>query len=102
MANIDIIRLVKECPGTVIAVQVEDLAAANRRLVDEVRADMEREAGRKAASVLLTKEQVISRLNISGTTLWRWGKSGYLVPVTVGGQLRYKSEDIDEIVEGKR
>ena len=102
MGNVDLIRLAKECPGTVIAIQAGDLAKANRTLVEEVRAYLEKEAGRKAASVLLTKEQVMQRLNVSDTTLWRWGKCGYLVPITVGGQLRYKSTDIEEIMEGKK
>lgn len=100
MGSVDIIRLAKECPGTVIAVQASDLAEGARRLVDEVRADIERQEARKASSCLLTKEQVMQRLNVSAPTLWRWRKAGYLVPVEVGGQLRYKSQDIDKIVEG--
>lgn len=102
MGSIDIIRLAKECPGTVVAVQANDLAEAGRRLVDLVRVEVEKEAGRKAASTLLTKEQVISRLNVSETTLWRWKKRGYLIPLAVGGQLRYKSQDIEDIMEGRK
>lgn len=51
---------------------------------------------------LLTREMVMEKLNIVPSTLWRWAKSGYLVPVNVGGQRRYKSTDVDEILEGKR
>ncbi len=101
MANVDIIRLAKECPGTVVAIQATDIVEANRRLVDEVRTFLEQEAVRKASSCLLTKEQVMKRLNVSDSTLWRWRKAGYLVPVEVGGQVRYKSQDIDKITEGE-
>lgn len=101
MGNVDIIRLAKECPGTIVSVQAADLAEAGRRLIDQVRVEVEKEARSKAASSLLTKDQVMQRLNVSDTTLWRWKKSGYLLPVEVGGQLRYKSIDIDKIVEGK-
>ena len=102
MANVDIIRLAKECPGTVIAVQASDLAEGARRLVDEVRADIERQEARKAAAELLTTEQVMHLLKVSEPTLWRWRKAGYLMPVAVGGQLRYKSQDVEEIMEGRR
>ena len=101
MGNVDIIRLAKECPGTIVSLQAADLAEAGRRLIDQVRVEVEKEARSKAASSLLTKEQVMQRLNVSDTTLWRWKKSGYLLPVEVGGQHRYKSIDIDKIVEGK-
>lgn len=102
MSNVDIIRLAKECPGTIVSVNVSDLHEGARRLVDEVRAALEKEAARKASSKLLTRAEVIERLSISAETLWRWKKAGYLVPVEVGGQLRYKSQDIDEIVEGRK
>jgi len=102
MGNVDIIRLAKECPGTVIAIQAADLAEAGRRLVVEARASMEQEASRKAASHLLTKEDVMQRLSVSETTLWRWRKAHYLEPVSVGGQSRYRSEDIDAIMEGRK
>lgn len=102
MGNIDIIRLAKECPGTVVAIQASDLAESARRLVTEVRESLEREEARKASSQLLTKAQVMERLNVSSSALWRWAQAGYLVPMRVGGQLRYKSVDVDEIVEGKR
>ena len=51
---------------------------------------------------LLTREMVMEKFNIVPSTLWRWAKSGYLVPINVGGQRRYKSTDVDEILEGKR
>lgn len=102
MSGVDIIKLAKECPGTIVAIQAGDFLEAGRRLVDEITARKEEARARLAASSLLTKEQVIQRLNVSDTTLWRWKKSGYLVPVEVGGQLRYKSAEIDAIVEGGR
>ena len=81
MGNVDIIRLANECPGTIISVKASDLAEAARHLVNEVRADIERQEVRKAAAHLLTTEQVMQRLNVSAPTLWRWRKAGYLVPV---------------------
>ncbi|KAA6316151.1 hypothetical protein EZS27_033497 [termite gut metagenome] len=51
---------------------------------------------------LLTRKEVLKMLSIDASTLWRWAKSGYLVPFNFGGQKRYKASDIRELVEGKR
>lgn len=99
---IDLLQLAKEAPGTIIAVPVEALVEANTRLIDLARADLEREIAEKRTATFLTRETVLEKLNVAPSTLWRWQKSGYLVPVNVGGQRRYKSTDIDEILEGKR
>lgn len=84
-----------------VAIKAGDIMEANRRLVEDVRTTLLQEAILKATARLLTKEQVMRTLNVSAPTLWRWRKVGYLVPVEVGGQIRYKSQDIDAIVEGK-
>ena len=98
--GIDIINLAKQCPGAILAVRADDLVEANTRLIDQVRADLERDIANKQSVVFLTREQVIAKLNIVPSTLWRWQKRGYLVPVKVGGENRYKSTDIDRILEG--
>lgn len=102
MAIIDILSLAKEAPGTIIAVRADDLMEANTRLIDRVRADLEKEIVEKRTAAFLTREMVLEKLNVAPSTLWRWQKSGYLVPINVGGQRRYKSTDIDDILEGKK
>lgn len=99
---IDILTLAKEAPGTIIAVRADDLMEANTRLIDQVRADLEKELAERNTATLMTRETVLEQLNVSPTTLWRWEKRGYLVPVEVGGQRRYKSTDIKRIMEGDR
>ena len=99
---IDILTLAKEAPGTIIAVRADDLVEANNRLIDQVRADLEMELAERNTATLLTREMVLEQLNVSTTTLWRWEKRGYLIPVEVGGQRRYKSTDIKRILEGDR
>lgn len=99
---IDILTLAKEAPGTILAVRADDLMEANTRLIDQVRADLEKELAERNTATLLTREMVLEQLNVSPTTLWRWEKRGYLVPVEVGGQRRYKSTDIKRIMEGDR
>ena len=98
---IDLLKLAQEAPGTIIAVPVGALIEANNRLVERTVADLERAVAEKRETVYLTGEQVMAKFNIVPSTLWRWNKRGYLVPVKVGGENRYRSTDIDRILEGE-
>lgn len=95
------IMLAKEAPGTIISVPVGDLVEANKRLVETAISGLERAVSAKDSAVLLTREQVMQKLNVVPSTLWRWQKRGYLVPIRVGGENRYRSTDIDKILEGE-
>lgn len=99
--NIDLIQLAKEAPGTIISVPVEALVDANKRLVETAISSIEQAASMKDSATLLTRDQVLKKLNVVPSTLWRWQKRGYLVPVRVGGENRYRSTDIDKILEGE-
>lgn len=46
----------------------------------------------------LTRQQVVDRLSVDKSTLWRWAKRNYLNPVRVGGLVRYRKSDIDNIL----
>lgn len=39
------------------------------------------------------------QLHVDKSTLWRWAKIGYLVPIEVGGKRFYKQSDIDKILK---
>ena len=45
---------------------------------------------------LLTKKQVMSKLQISAMTLWRMEKDGVLVSVRLGGKVMYRLDDINK------
>lgn len=98
----NLVQLAKECPGIMVTISVADLVEANNRLIAECLNAIDGERQKKDNETLMSREDVVKRLNISETTLWRWGKNGYLVPVNVGGIRRYKSTDIDAIAEGLR
>ena len=42
---------------------------------------------------------VIEWLEVSATTLWRWEKCGYLIPVAVGNKKKYRMSDIQKILQ---
>lgn len=50
-----------------------------------------------AEEKFLTANEVCESLNVSASTLWRWGKSGYLVPKKVGRTSMYRQSDITNL-----
>lgn len=48
---------------------------------------------------LITKKDLMEGLNISHTTLWKWEKSGYLVPVKIGKRIYYRRDDVEKLAK---
>lgn len=46
-----------------------------------------------------TAKQTGSMLHVDLSTLWRWEKSGYLVPSRIGRKRMYKLSDLQAILE---
>ena len=92
----------KECPNVILSVTAKDLVSANARLLADAKDELMQTVKDDVGDVCLTKEVVMTKLAVSESTLWRWKKSGYLVPINVGGQTRYKARDIQSIMDGKR
>ena len=49
----------------------------------------------------LTSKETAEFLKVDPSTLIRWNKSGYLVPVRVGSRKMYRIEDLEAILQGK-
>ncbi len=49
----------------------------------------------------LTPDDVSAKIGVSTNTLWRWEKSGYLVPVKVGRKSRYKLSEVNALLAGR-
>lgn len=82
---------------TITASDLKDFAAL---LIAETKEQLEQEISDSKAETYLSGEKVMEIMEISKTTLWRWKQRGYLVPVRVGGNDRYRMSDIQKIVEG--
>jgi predicted DNA-binding transcriptional regulator AlpA len=77
----------------------EDLRDELKELFAEILKDADKRAEEKAKDRLLTADEVCEILKISATTIWRWQKSEYLLPVFIGGKKRYRKTDIQRIME---
>jgi excisionase family DNA binding protein len=50
---------------------------------------------------LLTIRQTIEILGVTRSTIYRWEQSGILVPVRIGGVVRFRRTDIDALISPK-
>ena len=102
----DLIQLAEQYPGLTISVSLDDLLTAGRTLRDEILDSRDSPAPVLPAPVkeeddLLTKKEALQKLGVSVTTLWRWAQDGYLTPIKVGIQVRYRLSDINAILVRK-
>ena len=78
-------------------ISAADLERILRNLVNDLIS--EREEVKK--ETYISANQVSNLLGVSKSTLWRWEKENYLVPVRVGNKLRYKESEAKQLMEGK-
>lgn len=46
---------------------------------------------------LIAKKDVMEGLGVTHTTLWKWEKAGYLIPVRFGKKIYYKKDDLKKL-----
>lgn len=51
---------------------------------------------------LHTPKKTSEIFDVNLSTLWRWKKKKYLVPIEIGGKRRYRLSDIERILNGGR
>lgn len=84
---------------TIYQVSESDLENVMQRMFNGMLAEATKIAEVKARDMLITPEQAAETLKVSKVTLWRWEKSGYLIPISIGGKKRYRNSDIAKIME---
>lgn len=82
-----------------LIVTLSDLKEFATSLIKEL-AD-EKSNSKEKEELLLTTSQVANKLQCDPSTLWRWAKVGYLVPIRVGQKKRYRLSDINKILNEK-
>jgi len=90
--------ILKQNPNVQLVVSASDLRELMNEWCDEREAL--READRRSVEndQRVTKGEAKKALNVTDATLWRWAKSGYLVPIKVGRRCIYLKSDIDRIL----
>ena len=83
---------VNDC-SPILMVSAADLKEVIRGIFEEVVSAKEGEKD----ETLLSIRQASALLGVDRTTLWRWEKEKYLVPIRFGSRVRYKQSDIERL-----
>lgn len=83
-----------------VTITLGDLLEANTMLIADTKKELEQLITDEKSETYPSREKVMEMLDVSQSTLWRWQKAGYLVPLNVGGKRRYRMSDVRRILEG--
>ena len=84
-----------------MVVSLNDLKELFNHIIDEREAEKQAVADNEHDNELVGADDTAKILNVKKNTLWRWSKSGYLVPIKVGRKNVYLKSDIDRILKSK-
>ena len=93
--------LIKQNQNVQLVVSASDLRELVNEWYDEREAQKEAERKSIVESERISKTDAEKTLGVTSATLWRWAKSGYLVPIKVGRKNVYLKSDIDRILKSK-
>jgi hypothetical protein len=96
-AAMNLNELLKSESNIQVVVSIADLKEFALAIVDEVSASDSR---KKEDDQLISRKDAKKMLNVDYSTLWTWAKSGYLVPIKVGGKVFYKKSDVNRLTDG--
>lgn len=85
-------------PGVMLVMSAEDLRQAMHGMFRTFNADKAKAIAEHRERPTMTREDAAKALNVTFSTLWRWAKDGYLVPVKIGTKVLYRASDIDELL----
>lgn len=72
-----------------ITLNVKDLQEVINYTISATRKELEQIVTDDKTESYLTPKQVSQMLGVDTSTLWRWNKRGYLIPIEIGGKRRY-------------
>ncbi len=85
-----------------VTISLDDLRTFSNELIQQTKTDLEAVVNAELAETHLTTNQVSDYLGVNLSTLWRWAKRGYIVPIEVGGKRLYKMSEVKAILNGGR
>lgn len=98
----DLLALARENPDITISIRLGDIITAARTIIADTRAELEASVAAEHSDFLIPRVDVSGILKVNPSTLNRWEKSGYLVPVRRGVSVFYRNSDIQPILNGTK
>ena len=97
-----LLDLMESHPDVIVSIRVADLMQANEELIRRTKQELEQLITDANTETYPSAKKVAEMLDVDKSTLWRWAKVGYLVPINVGGKRRYRMSDVKRILEGDK
>lgn len=85
----------------VLQVSSDDLREIMKSFYHEERERTEEAIRKHREQPTLGRKEACEILGVTESTLWKWAKTGYLVPTKIGTKVLYKASDIDELLNRK-
>lgn len=95
----NIVELAKQYPELNLTVKAGELVEVIDYCVNKTRKELEQQITDANTETYPSPDQVAKILDVNKSTLWRWQKAGYLIPIEIGGKRRYKMSDIKKMLE---
>lgn len=95
-------ELLKTDADFTVSIGIKDLRVWHSEVIEDTRRKLEEVVLSDKTETYHSPNQVSEMLGVDLTTLWRWAKKGYLVPIEVGGKRKYRMSDLKAILnDGK-
>lgn len=83
-----------------VTINLTDLQQFAEGLISNTRRELEAEVIAAKEEKYLSRSETCELLKVDQSTLWRWARRGYLLPVEMGGRRLYKLSDLKRILNG--
>jgi len=93
-------EILKTGVNLTVSISINDLIEFHKQVIEDTRRKLEAVVISDKAESYLTPKQVSEMLGVNLSTLWRYSKRKYLVPIEVAGKRKYKMSDIKAILNG--
>lgn len=95
----DLKKISDLAPTIRFEVTASDLKEFAEQLIDE---SARYYATKEKSDEFLTSKETCKLIGIDRSTLWKWCKTGYIPYARVGKELRFKRDNIDLLLNGKK
>jgi hypothetical protein len=95
-------NILKDAPGLSITIKAGQLIECIDYCINKTRKELEQQITDANTETYPSPDRVAEILDVDKSTLWRWKKTNYLVPLEIGGKRRYKMSDINKLLEKKK
>ncbi len=96
----DLSNLIQTNANINLTITLDDLRTFTNELIQKTKNELEAVIIADKAEINVPRLEACEVLKVDQSTLFRWAKRGYLVPVEVGGKRMYKMSDLKQILNG--